>query len=175
MKRTICEYGRRKEICRDCHGSQICVHDKVKTQCKACGTALCPHKQWKGNCALCRPIGGYERYQKSAEARGISFQLTFELFSHMIAQSCRYCGKSPCGGVDRLDSDQGYAEHNVVPCCTTCNRMKLLLGEGEGEFLAQVRRIYQWSPCCTTCNRMKLLLGEGEFLAQVRRIYQWSC
>ncbi len=35
-----CEHGRRKEHCSEgeCYGSQICIHEKRKSQCKQCKT-----------------------------------------------------------------------------------------------------------------------------------------
>jgi hypothetical protein len=141
-KHPRCKHNRRRELCRDCGGSQICRHDKVKTQCRKYGTALCPHRKWKGECALCRPKAGYNRYKKSAGTRGIAFLLTFEQFISIINQSCRYCGEQPAGGADRLNNARGYTRRNAVSCCSTCNRMKLLLTEEQ--FLIQVRRIHAY-------------------------------
>jgi hypothetical protein len=33
----ICEHGRLKRQCKDCGGSGICEHGRVKWQCKDCG------------------------------------------------------------------------------------------------------------------------------------------
>lgn len=142
MKHPRCRHNKRRELCRDCGGSQICEHNKVKTQCKACGTALCSHKRWKGECALCRPENGYNRYKASARNREIIFLLSYDVFVDTIIQACRYCGERPCGGVDRLDNALGYTTDNSVPCCVTCNRMKLLLSETQ--FIEQVDKIHAY-------------------------------
>lgn len=76
----------------------------------------------------------FTQYQKDATKRGHFFDLSKEKFTELITQSCYYCGSPPdgyysvrsfkVGGVDRLNSDQGYTESNVVPCCSVCNKMK---------------------------------------------------
>lgn len=44
-------------------------------------------------------------------------------------------------GIDRMNSNVGYAFGNCVPCCETCNRMKA--SESVDDFLNHVRRIYE--------------------------------
>ena len=49
-----CEHGKRKEICKDCGGSQICKHDKRKEHCIDCGgSQICEHKKVKYTCKEC--------------------------------------------------------------------------------------------------------------------------
>ena len=78
-------------------------------------------------------------YKNCARTRELSFDLSSEQFRYLTKQSCFYCGTEParvfrtvnptgdyiCNGVDRLDSTKGYSEENCVPCCKTCNLMKL--------------------------------------------------
>ena len=35
-KKYQCKHGKRKYICVICHGSQICLHNKIKYECKQC-------------------------------------------------------------------------------------------------------------------------------------------
>ena len=42
----------------------------------------------------------------------------------IVKKSCIFCGISPCNGVDRYDSSQGYVQENVLPSCFQCNIMK---------------------------------------------------
>lgn len=77
---------------------------------------------------------------------------------------CRYCGCAPyqiskssnrtpsCvqawstyiyNGIDRIDSSKGYVKGNVVACCGTCNKAKLVMTQPE--FLAWVERVYEHS------------------------------
>lgn len=80
----------------------------------------------------------FKQYIDNAKRRKFSFSLTFDEFYDIIHRPCHYCGsideEKSCGsykfnvnGVDRIDSLLGYEKSNVVPCCSTCNRMKLNL------------------------------------------------
>lgn len=57
--RYMCEHKRRKYLCRDCGGSQICEHGKVRTTCKECqedgqgGGTLCDHGRRRTFCKEC--------------------------------------------------------------------------------------------------------------------------
>lgn len=74
----------------------------------------------------------YQTYKQSAKKRNLEFDLTREEFNEITSKSCYYCGdysgdflgEQYCG-IDRVDSSIGYIKENMVPCCTTCNRMKL--------------------------------------------------
>ena len=41
---------------------------------------------------------------------------------------CEYCQSKTLNttgcGLDRKDSSKGYVKENVVPCCTSCNKIK---------------------------------------------------
>lgn len=84
-------------------------------------------------------------YKKSANERGILFNLSKEEFAVFTKEDCHYCGTEPnsnkwsngnkekqlnappyvYNGLDRVDSSKGYEIGNIVACCATCNRMKL--------------------------------------------------
>lgn len=80
----------------------------------------------------------YSNYKFNAKNRDLAFELSKEEFKRIINLDCFYCGDSPSGiksvkgcvgtmiynGIDRLDSDVGYIEGNVVPCCKQCNIAK---------------------------------------------------
>lgn len=84
-------------------------------------------------------INLYRRYRSGAKKRGIYFLLSPCEFASFLHKPCHYCGKENCIGIDRRDSSGGYIEDNMVPCCPTCNRMKMAIGEME--FIAQCQRI----------------------------------
>lgn len=83
------------------------------------------------------------RYIKSAATRKIPWNLTPQQFNEIVKQNCTYCQAPPreykqrdkkgrgrvriavMNGIDRVDSSKGYTLDNCIPCCTTCNRMKL--------------------------------------------------
>jgi len=84
----------------------------------------------------------YNHYYDGATSRGFEWNLTKEEFNKLIHSDCYYCGAKPTeiqslkrhnktnvpilvNGIDRVDSNKGYTIDNCVPCCTTCNRMKL--------------------------------------------------
>lgn len=65
-------------------------------------------------------------YKNNAQRRKISFQLSFEEVTKIIAEPCYYCGEMPkySNGIDRKDSNVGYQMDNSVACCSPCNFMK---------------------------------------------------
>jgi hypothetical protein len=80
----------------------------------------------------------FKRYQIGAVRRGLEFNISYEQFCIFVLMKCQYCGAPPrinsdsnrviipvaMNGIDRVDSDKGYTENNIVPCCSTCNRAK---------------------------------------------------
>jgi len=96
----------------------------------------------------------FHYYKKSANDRGLVFDLTKDQFSDLIYNKCYYCGEEPneymygrkelisskpINGVDRVDSSFGYLANNVVSCCSICNRMKWDLGHQQ--FLNHIEKI----------------------------------
>lgn len=91
--------------------------------------------------------GSKQRFQmlvRQARKRKINVGISFEEFESMLGLPCYFHGEMfdrGCGhGIDRLDSSKGYETGNVVPCCVTCNRMKLRMTETK--FLEVVGKIY---------------------------------
>ena len=93
-------------------------------------------------------------YRDTAVRRGLSFDLSLLEFIGVVTQACHYCGVSASlpvrkarkygqtlrmNGVDRVVNTIGYRPDNVVPCCTTCNAMKLT--QNKEDFIARVKRI----------------------------------
>ena len=93
----------------------------------------------------------YGVYLQSCQRRGMTLELSDDLFETLITSSCFYCGLPPYNetknrgprmkytGIDRLDNALPYTESNTVPCCKVCNSMKSQLAPGE--FLAHCQRI----------------------------------
>lgn len=78
------------------------------------------------------PHTRYKTYQRNAKTKDRNFDLSEDDFVEISKQPCIYCGEysdtyngEPFNGVDRVDSSLGYFIDNCVPCCATCNRMKL--------------------------------------------------
>lgn len=93
----------------------------------------------------------FGEYRNGATRRGFAFDLTIDDVGALAVQDCRYCGAKPAerrfgplnigvvNGIDREDGALGYTIENCVPCCPTCNRMKMNLRGAE--FVAHILRI----------------------------------
>lgn len=71
--------------------------------------------------------GTFENYRYSAAAKNRPFELDKDFFNLQVQEPCFYCGihiEDHTLGLDRVDSNLGYLEENVVTCCPRCNRMK---------------------------------------------------
>ena len=77
-----------------------------------------------------------------AKRRGLAWELTKFQASLLFQSNCHYCGDAPTrvhvsgagspikfNGIDRVDSAKGYEFDNCVPCCTTCNVMKMAMSK----------------------------------------------
>jgi len=118
----------------------------------------CGCEQW----SLRVPPSSYvlRNYRDAAKRYGRAFELSEESFLRLITSNCDYCGSEPnhkfppsqvlknpahaafrWNGIDRIDSDKGYVEGNVVPCCQPCNEMKS--DKSRDEFLQLIAAIYR--------------------------------
>jgi hypothetical protein len=101
----------------------------------------------------------FRRYARSADRRGLTFELTLEQFRTVISAPCYYCGAPPSGrhysdwkrksyellysGVDRADAAYGYALPNCRPCCSACNYAKGTMTATE--YIEHCARVMGWS------------------------------
>jgi hypothetical protein len=85
------------------------------------------------------PRWKYLVYVHSSKKHGRKMEITFEQYKEIAGKPCVYCGISGKTGMDRVDSGEGYTLSNVVPCCATCNRMKLAMTVDE--FIGKCREI----------------------------------
>ena len=73
-------------------------------------------------------IKTYNDYKKSAEKKGIFFDISQETFNHYKDLPCYLCGKEisdiHSNGIDRFDNTKGYIVDNIWSCCATCNYIK---------------------------------------------------
>jgi hypothetical protein len=132
---------RRSQSCR-CFQSEIIAANNTRLKRHAFGDAN-----------LRRAFGSYIR---NAQARGLVFDLEFDLFQKITRQPCFYCGLPPSqicnynkqshgvcvmSGIDRVNNKLGYLSTNVVPCCRQCNTAKL--DSSEEDFINWVGKIYR--------------------------------
>lgn len=73
---SVCEHRRLKWLCRECKGSQICIHGRQKAYCIECGgSQICKHRKQR-------------RYCRDCEAKRIC--------PHTVDSSkCKLCGGKP--------------------------------------------------------------------------------
>lgn len=103
-----------------------------------------------------------------AKKRNYVWELSHQDVARLIAQRCFYCNALPTqiarpghyrrrlncdngtilfyNGLDRLNNATGYTKANVVPCCGTCNWMKMDLSVDE--FREKIQQIYHYFVKC---------------------------
>ena len=98
-------------------------------------------------------------YKKGAKERKLDFNLSKEEFRALVALNCTYCGEPPrllkkkdclttryMNGIDRVDSSLGYTLENCVPCCKTCNYMKLDMSRSD--FIFHLKKVLRFQEKC---------------------------
>jgi hypothetical protein len=53
------------------------------------------------------------------------FNISLEFYEELSKKPCHYCGREGPNGADRIDNSKGYTIDNVLPCCITCNRIRM--------------------------------------------------
>lgn len=132
LKRTVSSVGSMRNylnerVLRTCIlcGSDFTSHSSSTKTCNNCyDTKLQKHN--KKNKDVNNPLIRYSHYKCGAKKRNIDFNLTEQEFYSFWQKSCTYCGdKIDTIGLDRINSEKGYDMSNLVPCCATCNWMKI--------------------------------------------------
>jgi hypothetical protein len=84
--------------------------------------------------------GRYFSYKRGAISRKLSWNLDLLLFESYWGKPCSYCGDEiETIGLDRIINSIGYEPDNIIPCCTTCNRMKMNMNKDV--FLRHISKI----------------------------------
>lgn len=96
----------------------------------------------------------YNRYKCQSQSANHPFEISKERFAELTQQDCYYCGRPPFqvvkpnhkypyvyNGLDRISSDGGYTEGNIVVSCGICNRMKL--DHNLDFFLSHIQKIIE--------------------------------
>lgn len=113
----------------------------------SCGCGRIDEQRLSPGIAACNEA--MRQYVHNAKTRGIEWTLDKEQFKNLCLQPCYYCGIENSmikghrigleddrkryngdfihNGIDRTDNNLGYTLSNCVPCCRTCNRMKLAM------------------------------------------------
>jgi len=98
----------------------------------------------------------YDTYKRRALQKNRSFELSKEEFKNLTSKNCYYCGIEPqqiavsakrgygnyiYNGIDRVNSEVGYEDGNVVPCCGQCNVAKN--NYSQMDFYKWITRVYK--------------------------------
>ena len=135
FRRVVPKHGAYFDCRCDCGIVRAVLAKSLKWgRSKSCG---CIQKLTTGE-AACRAI--FRSYQRGAERRGLTFNLTLRQFKNLAQSNCHYCGSKPAqhhknlarhynggytyNGIDRRSSRLGYTVRNCVPACGICNLMK---------------------------------------------------
>jgi hypothetical protein len=142
-----CSCGALVEVSRSCLVTE-------KTKSCGCWLRLSPSNLFKQAPGNASHNNLYNRCAKGARVRGLEFNLSREKHAELIVMNCHYCNRPApnwnvyasvytkkkrtklhpktfedawikAHGLDRVDSNLGYIESNVVTCCKTCNYAKL--------------------------------------------------
>lgn len=97
----------------------------------------------------------FRHIKQRAKTDNIKFTLNFEQVENLIQSKCYYCNSDKSNtykvpkfsiayeykynGIDRIDSNLGYEDGNVVPCCKWCNQAKSTMSQTD--FYNWVQRI----------------------------------
>jgi hypothetical protein len=103
-------------------------------------------------------------YKRKCKKANRTFEITLEQYKNMASKNCYYCDAPPhcinyeknnkdmtkegkdrqtifSNGIDRIDSNLGYLENNIRPCCAQCNYAKRNLSEAD--FYSMITKIYK--------------------------------
>lgn len=145
-----------KAMCLDCTTIYIVDlyslrrKDRNNTRCRSCTNKIISanNRQGPGE-ALLKNVFHY--YKKNAKTRELSWNLSFDAFCTIILSRCWYCNSDPSrivesswdsilvNGVDRIDSNLGYQDDNVVSCCQHCNYAKRKMSQSD--FISLCRKV----------------------------------
>jgi hypothetical protein len=82
-------------------------------------------------------------YRRNAKVSNRVWALDQVMVETLLHAPCYYCGRDDALGIDRVDSTGGYTQDNVVSCCVTCNRAKLVMSQSE--FYDWIERVYHYT------------------------------
>lgn len=111
--------------CKDCGLTKSITHfyevrkkgktcSTTKSRCKPC------HNRYNAQRPRMKLRNRIKRYKKRREC-----DLLPEDVAIMFTKPCHWCKRSDQPmSVDRMDSNAGYTQGNVVPSCLKCNRIK---------------------------------------------------
>ncbi len=135
---------RRKPLVRclcDCgQGRRVRPHSLNKgliTQCARCSVEAARTARQRVTPEHKRLMKREVSYKMNARLKGHEWAIDRIAFRQIVSLPCRYCGKEPSGGIDRIDNHIGYTVENSAPCCSICNYAKRDMTEAQ--FMAWIK------------------------------------
>jgi hypothetical protein len=148
-KWTVLQYAgvvnkHRRYHCRCACGTTAVVMGSQLRRGKSSMCPSCAHR--RGGAKRLQRMTGMDRLLNNlmkalphnARYRDLAFTLSRDNVAALVSAPCAYCGEvagniyhrgQPSemryNGIDRVNSAVGYIPENCVPCCGTCNKMKL--------------------------------------------------
>lgn len=110
------------KMCVKCNKTD--KHFKIKN--RKCEKCFDTYKKAEANRSLPDPLMKKLSWcKKSAKDRNIEWNISDQTALSLIQSKCTYCDKLVAfNGIDRINSEIGYVDTNVVACCSVCNIMK---------------------------------------------------
>jgi len=148
-------------LCKcDCGGEKVLrLSTFRKGKITSCGCERMAHNRHNDrNFAIIKNL--HNSHIKRKKDKGFKNTLPLSVFELLIFKNCFYCDSPPSqfiydrysknkiisdkfiivNGIDRIDSNKGYEEGNVRPCCKHCNTAKNTLSENQ--FKDLISKIY---------------------------------
>jgi|GEM_PF-698148 len=133
------------EVKCDCGTTTLVRGSDLGAKTKSCGchkreATIAHNIAHKTKSSYCTFSAVWQSYKNGAKDRDLKFELDKQTFLYLTTANCHYCGLEPrqirksrtkgtdpsyvYNGIDRIDSDLGYVEGNVLSCCKQCNIAK---------------------------------------------------
>lgn len=116
-------------------GKRSLIKEQLIRTCVTCGNTFTSKWSVTKVCGECdssenyNPVGilrRYGHYKDGARKRGMVFDISHSTFYTFWKKPCTYCGNEiETVGLDRIKSDIGYIDGNIISCCSRCNEMKM--------------------------------------------------
>lgn len=75
-----------------------------------------------------QPSNRFKTAKTKAFKKSRVWEISYIDWNNLIDQGCFYCkvdlATSVGSSLDRIDNSRGYTLDNVLPCCTTCNKIR---------------------------------------------------
>lgn len=140
---------------------------------KSCGCRKFKDKH--GNCRLSPEESSYKSiinaYKQSAKARGLRWDLPYDVVLKLILSPCKYCGIPPFAKYNRYLTKDGHNRRDHKKTITDWSSAAWVtingidrMHNGRGYVLGNV------VPCCEPCNRAKWDLPYETWMEWIKRV-----